>query len=338
MARPVGYLDAAMLTTPREVARRGAGRVLCVMFTGLLFTLGATGCGGAGTSADQGADQATSNGPDQSVLADQGNDAAATGLGQDLGMGPMDMGRDMSVPDMNVPDMNAGPLDMGEPDQGPPCGPATCAGCCDSLGTCRAGDQFATCGLGGVACDRCTWPESCQAGSCEPRACSATAPTRGADGSDDCGPAGREYICDCPDNAAGCVGTGVCVSQYDTRFRFRVATVQFDPNVMYDPGPPGPDVTVAPDPIVELEFGNTLAYTTTLVEGAYYHAYEPIVGALRGATGLPLLRVTLYDADYPGLSQRLHCDFSLDEAEDVRSRRLVCQEGAVYVELFVEPQ
>mgnify|MGYP000352468509 CR=1 FL=1 len=29
---------------------------------------------------------------------------------------------------------------------------------------------------------------------------------------------------------------------------------------------------------------------------------------------------------------------SLDEAEDVRARRLVCQDGAVYVELFVEPQ
>jgi hypothetical protein len=69
----------------------------------------------------------------------------------------------------------------------------------------------------------------------------------------------------------------------------------------------------------------------------YYHEYDPIVGALRGVTGLPLLRVTLYDADYPGLSERLHCNFSLDEAADVRARRLVCQEGSTYVELFVEP-
>jgi hypothetical protein len=89
------------------------------------------------------------------------------------------------------------------------------------------------------------------------------------DGSDTCAAAGREYICDCPDNAAGCVDTGVCASQYETRWRFRVATAQFDDSITYDPGPPGPDFTVAPDPIVELQFGNTAAFTTSLVEGAY---------------------------------------------------------------------
>lgn len=340
-----------MATSPREVTRRGTSHVVCVMSTWLLLTLDATGCGGGDPGVDQGRDQAadqalSDGGADQSAPVDLGGDLAMVDLGRDLGNGLADVGTpdlstgptDVGTPDMGTPDLSAGPTDMGAPDEGPPCGPATCAGCCDSFGTCRAGDQFSFCGLGGGSCDRCTWPESCEVGTCEPRACSATAPSRGVDGSDDCGPAGREYVCDCPDNAAGCVGTGVCVSQYETRFRFRVATAQFDPNVMYDPGPPGPDTTIAPDPIVELEFGNTPAYTTALVEGVYYHAYEPIVGVLRGVTGLPLLRVTLYDADYPGLSERLHCDFSLDEAEDVRSRRLVCQEGAVYVELFVEPQ
>ncbi|MCA9532478.1 MAG: hypothetical protein KC593_02320 [Myxococcales bacterium] len=321
-------------------------RSACALFGAAWLTLASltTGCGSTAGALDQGAGSdlggAQDAGPDQSLSGDAsvtGDLGRVADLGRvdanvaDLSTGPTDMG---TVP----ADMGTVPTDMGRPDQGPPCGPATCSGCCDFLGVCRAGDTFAVCGGGGGACSRCTWPETCEAGSCEPRACSATAPSRGVNGSDTCGPAGREYICDCPDNAAGCSGTGVCTSQYQTRWRFRVATVQFDPTVVYDPGPPGNgDFTIAPDPIVELQFGNTPAYTTPLVEGAYYHEYMPIVGALRGPTGLPLLRVTLYDADYPGLSQRLHCDLALDEAEDVRARRLVCQQGTTYVELFVEP-
>ncbi len=35
------------------------------------------------------------------------------------------------------------------------CGPATCSGCCDWNGVCRAGDTNATCGLGGEQCSNC---------------------------------------------------------------------------------------------------------------------------------------------------------------------------------------
>ncbi len=308
------------------------------------------GCAGdsPGTQRDQGVADAAS---DANALADLGStDDAGDDQGSDIDQGAVDQGSDIdqgSVIDQGS-DIDQGQLDQGAVDQGPvdqgmgpadlgpPCGPSNCAGCCDFFGTCRAGDSFSTCGSGGASCERCSWPESCALGVCEPRTCSATAPSRGADGSDDCGSAGNEYICDCPDNIAGCAGDGLCVSQYETRWRFRVATVQFDPNVTYDPGNP-PDVTVAPDPVVTLEFGNTPAYTTDLVEGAYRHEYDPIAGVVRGFTGLPRLRVTLYDHDYPGRSERLQCTFQLDEAADVRARRLVCQEGAVYVELFVEP-
>lgn len=309
-----------------------------------LVGLMSPGCGGSDAFVDQGGgevglpDLGADQGPpsDQGVLADQSvtdqdvADSAPSDLGEEL---------DQAQTDDQGSDVDQGnPVDVGVPDQGPPCGPDNCAGCCDSFGECRAGNTFSFCGLGGGACDGCSWPETCEATGCEPRACSATPPSRGVNGSDTCASAGAEFICSCPDNLVGCTGAGTCVSQYQTRFRFRVATAHFDDTVTYDPGPPGPDNTVAPDPVVELEFGNTPALTTTLVAGAYHHEYEPPVGVLRGVTGLPLLRVTLFDADYPGLSERLRCSLSLDEAADVRARRLVCQEGNTYVEVFVTPQ
>jgi hypothetical protein len=321
---------------PRALRRAVAITLLSLTAAGSL----SAGCGGSGGSLDQGTQDASlvDLGADQSAPSDQGTlpdqglaDLATADLG-DLA----DQGH--SVDQGTVVDQGGLTPDVGTPDLGPPCGPDNCAGCCDSFGECRTGTTFSFCGLSGVACDGCSWPETCEATGCEPRACSATAPTRGVNGSDTCASAGAEFICSCPDNQAGCTGTGTCVSQYATRFRFRVATAHFDETVTYDPGPPGPDTTIAPDPVVELQFGNTPALTTTLVAGAFHHEYVPPVGVLRGVTGLPLLRVTLYDADYPGLSQRLHCNFSLDEASDVRARRLVCQEGATYVELFVEPQ
>lgn len=221
-----------------------------------------------------------------------------------------------------------------------PCDSSNCAGCCDFLGECLTGDEFFACGQGGEQCDRCTFPESCDSNACTPRACSATAPSRGVDGGDDCGPAGREYVCDCPDNIVGCSGDGVCASQFELRFRFRVATVSFDPAITYDPPSVPWDITTEPDPIVLLEAGNTTLLMTDVVEGVYYHEYDPLPSVVRGVPGLPRLRVTLYDADFPGLSERLECTFSLDEAEDVRARRILCEhaDNDTYVELFVEPQ
>jgi hypothetical protein len=49
----------------------------------------------------------------------------------------------------------------------PACSPATCAGCCDTLGRCRSGAQTDACGFGGDKCTNCgAQSKSCTAGSC----------------------------------------------------------------------------------------------------------------------------------------------------------------------------
>lgn len=50
----------------------------------------------------------------------------------------------------------------------PPCGPATCTGCCDANGLCRAGTQTDACGAAGSACANCAAQnEGCSGGACQ---------------------------------------------------------------------------------------------------------------------------------------------------------------------------
>ncbi len=46
------------------------------------------------------------------------------------------------------------------------CGPATCAGCCDSTGACQQGTSPDACGTAGGACGACGLGAVCQAGTC----------------------------------------------------------------------------------------------------------------------------------------------------------------------------
>ena len=49
----------------------------------------------------------------------------------------------------------------------PKCGPGNCAGCCDSLGRCRAGTETDACGVKGGVCASCTTKnEGCDSGTC----------------------------------------------------------------------------------------------------------------------------------------------------------------------------
>lgn len=48
----------------------------------------------------------------------------------------------------------------------PACGPANCAGCCDSAGVCRTGTETSACGTFGLACVTCSF--ICNAGACFP--------------------------------------------------------------------------------------------------------------------------------------------------------------------------
>jgi hypothetical protein len=50
---------------------------------------------------------------------------------------------------------------------GPKCGPADCAGCCDSSGVCEDPAMIYACGTNGVACAFCLPGEACESGTCE---------------------------------------------------------------------------------------------------------------------------------------------------------------------------
>jgi len=46
------------------------------------------------------------------------------------------------------------------------CGPASCAGCCSADDVCRAGNELAACGTGGLACKACGAQQTCSDGTC----------------------------------------------------------------------------------------------------------------------------------------------------------------------------
>jgi hypothetical protein len=65
---------------------------------------------------------------------------------------------------------------LGKPDPcsplPPTCGPANCNGCCDANGACQPGSSDASCGTGGVACNQCTFGDTCRlAQNCRTIAC-----------------------------------------------------------------------------------------------------------------------------------------------------------------------
>lgn len=49
---------------------------------------------------------------------------------------------------------------------GQKCGPGTCAGCCDSAGTCQAGALANACGANGTSCTVCAPTQTCSGGFC----------------------------------------------------------------------------------------------------------------------------------------------------------------------------
>lgn len=61
-------------------------------------------------------------------------------------------------------------VDAGTPDAGLPCS-ATCAGCCETDGTCSAGTAAMACGMRAMACTACMQNQDCVGGVCMNRAC-----------------------------------------------------------------------------------------------------------------------------------------------------------------------
>lgn len=55
------------------------------------------------------------------------------------------------------------------------CSSATCQGCCDASGTCRAGNTDDACGTFGWSCDVCQAGQTCRVGLCRPGSASAAA-------------------------------------------------------------------------------------------------------------------------------------------------------------------
>ncbi|MFL5346212.1 MAG: hypothetical protein ACJ8AT_15590 [Hyalangium sp.] len=100
------------------------------------------------------------------VFAACGTEKPPGGDEPDAGpVGTPDAGRpDAGGPDAGSPD--AGGPDAGGPDSGVTCGPASCAGCCDSAGSCRAGTENTACGLSGASCSDCV-QGVCVTGHCE---------------------------------------------------------------------------------------------------------------------------------------------------------------------------
>lgn len=106
----------------------------------------------------------------------------------------------------------------------PPCDAQTCAtGCCDSVGTCRAGNAFTSCGSGGAACRVCESNQACTAGACTggsggdagaDAGVDAGSGDAGQDAGLDAGPdAGRDGGFDGGGSDAGCIRDDDCAPQ-----------------------------------------------------------------------------------------------------------------------------
>ncbi len=50
-----------------------------------------------------------------------------------------------------------------------PCNPQTCAGCCDEINRCMAGNDETRCGKGGGTCVQCLVDQLCASGRCVAR-------------------------------------------------------------------------------------------------------------------------------------------------------------------------
>jgi len=186
---------------------------------------------------------------------------------------------------------DAGPEPMG-------CA-ATCAGCCDDGGVCRAGRAQLACGEGGAACTACAAGTQCSAGACITvsqcdlacgAACcsggSCTAAACGFDGGA-CATCGAGELC-----AAGACGPG-----FGTRWRLKVVSAVLAP--ARPNGMPWDDKN-DPDSKVCANVGDAGQVCTLEASETFMPVWNMTFAGPYSVEQLGSVELSVIDSDFPG--------------------------------------